>query len=79
MSFISEMTSRFPKIPLVAGSGVGGTGGFDKISVVRSGNLFICGDFESEVSETLPPLAPKVTAVAALQADTVVRILMGEE
>lgn len=75
MSFIGEMTSVLPEIPLVAGSGLGGTGGFERISVVRSGNLFICGDFESEVSETMPPMAPKVTAVAALQADTVVRIL----
>jgi len=38
--------------------------------------LYICGDEFSEVSENLPPLAPRVGMVANMQANVVVEILM---
>jgi sulfur carrier protein ThiS adenylyltransferase len=38
--------------------------------------LIVCGDESSEVSENLPPLAPRVGMVANMQANVVIEILM---
>jgi sulfur carrier protein ThiS adenylyltransferase len=38
--------------------------------------LYVCGDESTEVSDEMPPLAPRVGIVANMQADTVIDILM---
>jgi sulfur carrier protein ThiS adenylyltransferase len=38
--------------------------------------LFVCGDETTEVSEDLPPMAPRVGIVANMQANLVIEILM---
>ena len=73
---IEEMSAQLPQIPLVAASGLAGWGNSDKLRVTRSGNLYICGDETSEVSEEFPPLSPKVKIVSNLQADLVLEILL---
>jgi len=74
--FINYMLTHFPKIPLVAGSGMAGWGGFGLLKIVESGNLYICGDEESEVSLEDPPLAPRVGIVSNMQADKVLELLL---
>lgn len=76
LMLIEEMALQLPDIPVVAASGLGGWGEADSLKVIRSGNLFICGDEYSEVTENRPPLAPKVRIVSNLQADIVLEILL---
>jgi sulfur carrier protein ThiS adenylyltransferase len=74
--FIFEMTKQLPHIPLVAASGMAGWGALERIEVLHQGNLTVCGDGITEVSEEMPPLAPRVGVVACMQADVVVELLM---
>jgi len=71
---LDEMPEKF----VVAGSGLAGWGQNNALHTRRSGNLFICGDESREVSNALPPLAPRVGIVANLQANQVLEILLGE-
>jgi len=73
--FIEEMTRQLPEIPLVAASGLAGYGALDQIRIVRQGNLIVCGDGNTEVSEEMPPLAPRVGVVANMEADVVLELL----
>lgn len=57
---------------IVSVSGIGGYGETDRIVTRKvNDNLFIVGDFNSEISESLHPYAPAVTLAAAKQADIV--------
>jgi len=79
MWFIQEMFVQMPDTPLVAASGMAGYGALESLRVVRQGNLIICGDGATEVSEEFPPLAPRVGVVACMQADVVAELLLREE
>lgn len=69
--------SEWPQKPLIMGSGMAGWG---KTNILRErklgNNLIVCGDEESEVSDTNPPLAARVAIVANMQANAVVELLM---
>lgn len=75
---IETVSEHFPDKFIVAGSGLAGYGGNNELRTRRLGSLFICGDETSEVSEELPPLAPRVAAVAALQANQVLEIILDD-
>lgn len=69
--------STWPDRPLIIGSGLAGYGQNNKLKERTIGKtLVICGDEESEVSDELPPMAPRVGIVANMQANSVVEILM---
>ncbi len=68
---------KMPGRILVMGNGVAGYGNNDAIKTVKSGNIYICGDQENETGENLPPLAPRVSIVAGMQANLVLEILLG--
>lgn len=75
--FIETVQTEIKGIPVVAGSGIAGWGRNDRLRCRKiDETLYVCGDEMSEVSDELPPLAPRVGIVAALQANTVVEILM---
>jgi sulfur carrier protein ThiS adenylyltransferase len=78
LMIIETASEHFPDKFIVAGSGLAGYGNNNDLRTRRLGNLFICGDETSEVSEELPPLAPRVAAVAALQANQVLEIVMDD-
>ncbi|MDR2696344.1 MAG: sulfur carrier protein ThiS adenylyltransferase ThiF [Deltaproteobacteria bacterium] len=66
----------------VSASGLAGWGGPPmqrRVLAYRDGSprLVLVGDFSSAVSETLPPLAPRVTQAAAMQADAVLEHILG--
>jgi sulfur carrier protein ThiS adenylyltransferase len=73
---IETVHTQMPGKYLVAGVGMAGWGKSDIIHSRRSGNLIICGDEVSEVSDILPVLAPRVGLVAHMQANEVLEILL---
>ncbi len=73
---IEAVAEKLPGIPLIIGLGVAGYGGNASIRCHKAGNIYICGDGESEISPSLPPLAPKVGVVANMQANLVLELLL---
>lgn len=73
---IETVLDRFPGKHLVAASGLAGIGRFEALKIVHRGRLHLCGDFENEVSEEMPPIAPRVAIVANMEADTVLGLLL---
>ncbi len=57
---------------VVSASGIAGWGNSDDIKTKKiHDSLYIIGDMESEASENLPPLSPRVNIAAAKQADVI--------
>jgi|ERR1035437_1864677 sulfur carrier protein ThiS adenylyltransferase len=74
---IETVQIKMPGIPLVVGSGMAGWGKTnDIISRKVDDTLYVCGDEHSEVSDNLPPIAPRVAIVANMQANVVIGLLM---
>jgi len=65
-----------PNTPLVVGNGMAGWGKSNEMKVQKFGNLYICGDNESEIGPDMPPMAPRVLICSAMQANTVMSILL---
>ena len=76
--FIKEMFRQFPHVPLVVASGLAGYGSLEMLKVVHQGNLTVCGDGTSEVTEHTPPLAPRVGITAFMEADVAINILINQ-
>ena len=67
-------------IPVVAASGLAGFGKSNDIRVRKAGkNLYLVGDLVSGISAELAPASPRVGIAAAMEANTVVAILLGME
>ena len=65
--------------PLVAASGLAGWGRSNAMRTRKIGkNLYLCGDFETGIDRDSPH-SPRVGLAAALQANTVMAILLGKE
>lgn len=74
---IETIQSKMPGTPLVVGSGIAGWGESEAIRCRKiDDTLYICGDESSEVSDNVPPMAPRVGIVANIQANVVIEILM---
>ena len=74
---IETVQEHFPEKPLVVGSGMAGYGDNNSIRTQQFGdNIYVCGDQEKEVSEAMPPLAPRVGIVSMMQANQVLEILL---
>jgi len=77
---IETVQVEMPGIPVIVGSGMAGWG---KTNDLRSrkidDTLYVCGDESSEVTDNLPPLAPRVGIVANMQANVVIEILMNNK
>ena len=61
---IETVLGDMPEKYIVSGSGMAGWGDNNSIKTLQYDKLYICGDLVSEISETLPPLAPRVGVVA---------------
>lgn len=65
---------------LVAASGMAGLGRSNAMRVKALGkNLVMVGDGESGVSDSEPPLSPRVGIAAAMEANSVLALLSGDE
>jgi len=74
---IETIQTRMIGTPLVVGSGMAGWGKNEIIKYRKIDDyLFVCGDESTEVSEDMPPMAPRVGMVANMQANVVIEILM---
>ncbi len=66
--------------PLVCASGLAGFGCSNRLKVRRIGrNCFMAGDMETSVSESCPPFSPRVGIAAAMEANTILALLLGGE
>lgn len=75
--FIETVQVSMPGIPVIVGSGMAGWGKTNDLRFRKIDNtLYVCGDEFSEVSDNLPPLAPRVAIVANMQANVVIELLM---
>ncbi|MFO7896334.1 MAG: sulfur carrier protein ThiS adenylyltransferase ThiF [Candidatus Cloacimonadales bacterium] len=66
-----------PNKPIICGSGISGLGKTAALRVEKSGNIIMCGDQRSEMSQGLA--APRVAIVANMQANEAVEYLVGEK
>ena len=73
---IETVLSSFTAKPLISGVGLAGWGKNNDMRTRKIGKLYICGDEQTEVSESLPPLAPRVGIVANMQANQALEILI---
>jgi len=66
--------------PLICASGLAGYGHSNRLKVRRIGrSCYMAGDMETSVSETCPPLSPRVGIAAAMEANTILALLLGGE
>jgi len=77
---INAVSEKMPDKYIVAASGVAGYGDNNEIKTVRfSSKIFIVGDQQTAAQPGVGLMAPRVGIVAHHQANTVLRILLGEE
>jgi sulfur carrier protein ThiS adenylyltransferase len=76
---IETVLAEMPDKYIISGQGLAGYGNNEGIRVQRLGKLLVVGDGETEVSETMPPLGPRVGVVANMQANLVLEILLKNE
>jgi len=77
---INIVTEKMSDRYIVAASGVAGYGDNNEIKTVRfSSKIFIAGDHKTAAQPGVGLMAPRVGIVAHHQANTVLRILLGEE
>lgn len=66
------------RIPVVAASGLAGFGNSNAIRLHKAGtNLYLVGDLASGISPELAPASPRVGIAAAMEANTVIALLLG--
>jgi len=74
------LMQHFKTAPLVAASGLAGYGSSETMGVRKMGDrLYIIGDLETGAAPGCGLMAPRVGIAAHMQANTVLRILLGEE
>lgn len=73
---IETVLSKMPEKFIISGNGMAGWGDSDAIKSYASDHLIICGDMKSDVSETNPPLAPRVGIVSNMMANEALTILL---
>ena len=73
---VDSWLSLFPQKPIIVASGLAGLGRNRRLHTRRVGNLYICGDEETEIQERISPMAPRVGIVANMQANLALELLI---
>jgi len=73
---VNTWLSLFPQRPIIVASGLAGLGKNRKLHTRKMGNLYICGDEESEIEARISPMAPRVGIVANMQANLALELLV---
>ena len=74
---IETVQVKMPGIPIVIASGLAGYGNNEAIRSRRiDDTLYVCGDESTTAGDELPPMAPRVSIVANMQANLVIEILL---
>jgi len=71
---IEAWCRAFPKRTIVCASGLSGLGNTEAIAVRRAGNIILCGDQTSDMSQGL--CAARVALVANMQANLAIEVLV---
>jgi len=74
---IESWCSAFPGKAIICGSGLGGIGLTNSLLVHSSGNIYFCGDEESDSSMGL--CSSRVAIVAGMQANVAISLLTGSK
>jgi len=76
---VETFAARFPDRPVVAGSGMAGSGPANTIKTHQvARNLYLCGDGSTAAAPGTGLMAPRVGVAAHHQANAVLRLLLGE-
>jgi sulfur carrier protein ThiS adenylyltransferase len=75
---IETVLMFLPEKYIISGMGLAGWGENNMLKTRFYDKLIVCGDGEIEISEALPPLAPRVGIVAHMQANMALEILLGK-
>lgn len=70
---IQSWCKKFKGKPIIVGSGVSGLGNFNSMKIVKSGNIYICGDGETDMKIGL--CSSRIAIAANMQANTAIEIL----
>ncbi len=71
---------EYPTLKYICGSGMAGFGSSNKIKTRKMfGNIYVCGDEESDFIKERGLFAPRVQICAAHQANMAVRVILGIE
>jgi len=73
---INAWLELYPSKPIIAASGLAGYGKNARLRTRRMGNLYVCGDGESQCHKEISPMAPRVAIVANMQANLAVELLV---
>ena len=77
---VNTALDRLPDTRVIAASGLAGHGPSENIGVHRvSPRLFVVGDLQTEAQPGVGLMAPRVGVAAHVQANLVLRLLLGEE
>jgi len=77
---VKTVLARMPETTVVCASGLAGYGDGNEIRMHRlTPRLFMVGDGHSEARPGMGLMAPRVGIAASQQANTVIRIILGEE
>ena len=71
---IEAWCRAFPEKPIIVGSGLSGLGNSNSLKVQQAGNIYFCGDGETDMSMGL--CSPRVAIAANMQANTAIEILV---
>jgi len=74
-NFIEFYQNRHPYV--ISGSGMAGLRDKKDLKVKKMGNVYIVGDLATDAAAGHPPLAPRVTACAALMAEVALDLALG--
>lgn len=76
---IETLLTQLPQVQLVSGNGMAGCGSANAIRTAQPlQRLYVSGDGQSDLSDQLPLMAPRVAVCAAHQAMMVLRLVAGE-
>jgi hypothetical protein len=73
--FVEYYRTRFSTI--VSGVGMAGLLEKQPMKVKKIGNVYFCGDLNTNSHEGHPPMAPRVTQCAAMMAEVVLDLTLG--
>lgn len=73
--FVQYYAPRFPVV--VSGVGMAGLTQKEPMTVKKIGNVYICGDRSTDSHQGHPPMAPRVSACAAMMAEVILDLTLG--
>jgi sulfur carrier protein ThiS adenylyltransferase len=73
---VNTWLTLFPQKPIIVASGLAGIGKNARLHTRKMGNLYVCGDEETECEECISPMAPRVAVVANMQANLALELLV---